>query len=285
MLQTYLREYAVTLDETTYQVQLKDDLNYGANQSFEDGSYWSTPWFSKFWKRSFLTKLRHVGVQVAPGSYVLDCACGQGYLGESLETAFGTKSILCDLSRIQLAEFMSHRKGVPSPIAVIANLLCLPFRNQSFDFVVGNSFLHHLQDVPAALREINRVTKPGGKAVFFHEPTTTSTFWESFPVSLLKDTSPTEDWAGFTDLWMFTICDLERLIKQAGFTEVRVFGSGILSAVLLNWYFFLAIKNSWRSNNWIYPAYLLKVWLTQLDLCIQGIKARVSPSAMVVAQK
>jgi SAM-dependent methyltransferase len=38
--------------------------------------------------------------------------------------------------------------------------------SQAFDLVVGKAVLHHL-DVPSAAREIRRVLRPGGQAVFF----------------------------------------------------------------------------------------------------------------------
>jgi len=39
----------------------------------------------------------------------------------------------------------------------------LPFRDDEFDLTVGVMLFHHLVEVPAALREMGRVTKPDGK--------------------------------------------------------------------------------------------------------------------------
>ena len=39
----------------------------------------------------------------------------------------------------------------------------LPFRDDEFDLTMGVMLLHHLVDVPLALREMGRVTKPDGK--------------------------------------------------------------------------------------------------------------------------
>ncbi len=41
----------------------------------------------------------------------------------------------------------------------------MPFPDQSFDVVVGRSILHHL-DLPLAYKEILRVLRPGGRAIF-----------------------------------------------------------------------------------------------------------------------
>ena len=40
----------------------------------------------------------------------------------------------------------------------------LPFEDATFDRVSSNGVLHHTPDMPAALREIRRVLKPGGEA-------------------------------------------------------------------------------------------------------------------------
>lgn len=39
----------------------------------------------------------------------------------------------------------------------------LPFRDEEFDLTVGVMLFHHLVEVPPALREMGRVTKPDGK--------------------------------------------------------------------------------------------------------------------------
>ncbi len=41
----------------------------------------------------------------------------------------------------------------------------MPFRNQRFDFVMSVNMIEHLDDVPAALREMRRVCRDGGKIV------------------------------------------------------------------------------------------------------------------------
>ena len=133
--------------------------------------------------------------------------------------------------------------------------------------------------------KLHRVTKPKG-TITFYEPTTTSTFWQSFPLSLLKDTRATDATGNFTDLWTFDPADLTRLLEEAGFENVQVFGSGILGAFFLNWYLILATKLNWRSRLGVYPVYLMRVWLTQSDLWLQRLHPlHGSPSVMVVAKK
>jgi len=49
--------------------------------------------------------------------------------------------------------------------AHVADAECLPFKDDSFDAVWGSSILHHLH-LPTAARELRRVLKPEGLAVF-----------------------------------------------------------------------------------------------------------------------
>lgn len=42
----------------------------------------------------------------------------------------------------------------------------LPFENESFDIVISRYSAHHWYDVGKALREVKRVLKPGGRAIF-----------------------------------------------------------------------------------------------------------------------
>jgi ubiquinone/menaquinone biosynthesis C-methylase UbiE len=288
MINSHLVPYAVELDEPNYRVVLRDQLDYSANEAFADDSYWSAPWLARYWEKMFQIKIHAAGLAIRPAEKVLDCCCGHGYLGEVFEHRSRAEVTFCDLSATQLAALRARRarRGATQANVREADLLHLPFADATFDWVVGNSFLHHLPDVPAALRELNRVTRPGGRAVLFHEPTTTSIFWESFPLSLFKDTQPTATTGNFSDLWLFTPDSLVPVFEGAGFGNVRILGTGILSALLINWYLIVASKLRWQSRLGVYPAYLLRAWLNKLDLLFQPRwKQRRAPSIMVVATK
>lgn len=47
---------------------------------------------------------------------------------------------------------------------IVGGVYHLPFPSSSFDMVVSVGVLHHLQDLPKALGEIERVLRPGGEA-------------------------------------------------------------------------------------------------------------------------
>ena len=60
----------------------------------------------------------------------------------------------------------------------------LPFPDKSFDLIVGIDILHHV-DIPLAIREIKRVLKPGGLAVF-REPIEVPLFEKIRNTKLIK---------------------------------------------------------------------------------------------------
>lgn len=95
----------------------------------------------------------------------LDYGCGHGMAAVVLARAGATVSAF-DLSPgyVNEAQARAAANGV-SVNCVVAAGEELPFADNSFDAVWGNAILHHL-DLPRAARELRRVLKPGGVAVF-----------------------------------------------------------------------------------------------------------------------
>lgn len=107
--------------------------------------------------------------RVRSGAKVLDYGCGDGAYG-ALHAA--TRSDLditaIDLSpvAIEQARARAQSAGVLDRIDFrVMNAEQLELPDDEFDFVVGLGVLHHL-DLTASLREIRRVLKPDGGAVF-----------------------------------------------------------------------------------------------------------------------
>ncbi len=99
------------------------------------------------------------------GQRVLDYGCGHGMAAVVLARR-GARVIGFDLSPGYLAE--ARRRASANGVTidfVQADGERLPFAPASFDRVWGNAVLHHL-DVRRAARELARVLRPGGVAVF-----------------------------------------------------------------------------------------------------------------------
>ncbi len=96
-----------------------------------------------------------------PGQSVLDLAAGTG----SSSIAFnleGVRVVASDFSQGMLAE---GRKRHPELEFVFADATNLPFATNEFDATTISFGLRNVVDVEKALREMFRVTKPGGRVV------------------------------------------------------------------------------------------------------------------------
>ena len=120
------------------------------------------------WRKATLAAL---GAQ--PGETVLDLAAGTGTSAEPLADA-GVRVVACDLS-LGMLEVGKRRR--PDLAFVAGDALHLPFADGSFDAVTMSFGLRNVADVPGALAELLRVTRPGGRLVVceFSRPT-----WKPF---------------------------------------------------------------------------------------------------------
>lgn len=99
------------------------------------------------------------------GRSVLDYGCGHG-MAAVVMARRGARVTAFDLSFGYLDE--ARRRAAANQVSVDfvgADGARLPFSDASFDAAWGNAVLHHL-DIGVAVRELRRVLRPGGSAVF-----------------------------------------------------------------------------------------------------------------------
>jgi SAM-dependent methyltransferase len=122
-----------------------------ADAAFLDHETWIRPAFAHF------GDLR--------GKSALDLGCGHGMAAVVLARA-GAITSAVDLSPgyVDEAQARANANGVTVTFHVAA-AENLPFAHESFDVIWGNAILHHL-DLHIAGRELSRILKPGGVAVF-----------------------------------------------------------------------------------------------------------------------
>ena len=94
------------------------------------------------------------GIELEPGSMVLDVAAGTGSISRLLE-ARGYRVVAVDLS----AEMLSQHSGRLRVRAVADRL---PFPEKTFDAVTFGYLMRYVEDPVATLREVSRVLRPGG---------------------------------------------------------------------------------------------------------------------------
>ena len=116
------------------------------------------------WRRAVLEA-------VAPlaGERVLDLAAGTGTSSQPFADA-GARVVPCDFSLRMLAV---GKRARPALAFTAGDALALPFADSSFDAVTSSFGLRNVNDADAALRELQRVTRPGGRLVLceFSQPT------------------------------------------------------------------------------------------------------------------
>lgn len=106
--------------------------------------------------------------RIHPGSHVLDLASGTGDPAITLATRVGPNGRVTatDLSESMLAVARENARGLQNVSFRVADAQSLPFEDASFDAVTCRLGIMYFVDLSKALREIRRVLKPGGRAVF-----------------------------------------------------------------------------------------------------------------------
>nr|WP_304503547.1 demethylmenaquinone methyltransferase [Corynebacterium lemuris] len=104
------------------------------------------------WRRRTRERL-----QLKPGERVLDLAAGTAVSTVELAKS-GAWCVACDFSQGMLAA--GRDRDVPK---VVGDGMQLPFADNSFDAVTISYGLRNIHDHEAGLREMARVTRPGGR--------------------------------------------------------------------------------------------------------------------------
>ena len=121
------------------------------------------PWMSPFRFPEIMPRIERNDKELK-GKHLLEVGCGLGF--EGLEyMKRGVRVTATDLtpSAVELARRHFEIAGFRPEDVLVADVLDLPFADQTFDAVSATGVLHHTGDTPRAVREIHRVLKPGGK--------------------------------------------------------------------------------------------------------------------------
>jgi ubiquinone/menaquinone biosynthesis C-methylase UbiE len=162
-----------------------------------------------------LLRLKNLA-QGQPGLHVLDMGCGAGHASFALAEG-GAEVIAYDVSPEMLAvvEGEKPRRGLTRLHTQPGPAERLPFQDACFDLVVSRLSAHHWADVPAALREISRVLRPGGNLIMIDivgpEIPQHDTLLQT--IEILRDPSHVRD---------YRISEWQSMFRCAGFAESNV---------------------------------------------------------------
>ncbi|MEV0325274.1 demethylmenaquinone methyltransferase [Micromonospora echinospora] len=134
------------------------------------------------WRRA-----TRAALALEPGERVLDVGAGTGVSTEELARS-GAYAVGADLSLGMLAAGRRVRPEVP---LLAGDALRLPFADATFDAVTISFALRNVSEPDAALRELARVTRPGGRLVVCEFSTPTNLAFRTVYLSYLMRSLPT----------------------------------------------------------------------------------------------
>ncbi len=121
-----------------------------------------------------------------PGERVLDLAAGTGTSSQPFADA-GAVVVPCDFS---LGMLQGGKKNLPALPCTAGDGMALPFADGSFDAVTISFGLRNIHDPVQGLRELRRVTRPGGRIVVCEFSTPTWTPFETVYSNYLMKALP-----------------------------------------------------------------------------------------------
>jgi SAM-dependent methyltransferase len=103
--------------------------------------------------------------EMPSGSAILDVPCGGGLAFRGLRPDQDVRYVAADLSAVMLdrARREAAKRGIAGIEFVEADVEALPFEDARFDLCVTYNSIHCFPDPAAALAEMTRVLRPGGR--------------------------------------------------------------------------------------------------------------------------
>jgi SAM-dependent methyltransferase len=169
---------------------------------------------------------------VGPGMRALDVGCGPGALTAALAEHLGEASVCAAEPSEPFAEACGIR--LPGVQVVVATAEALPFADHAFDAVLSQLVVNFMRDAEAGVREMARVTRPGGVVSscvwdYAGEMTLLRAFWDAarevVPESAAADEAAVMPWCAegdLADLWRRTgLCDVRSgpLVARASYLD------------------------------------------------------------------
>ena len=197
---------------------------------------------SERWSRNLATRMQydiyvhHLRQRVKPGDRLLDCGCGPGtYATVAME--IGARVTCLDLSSVQLATCRESARGAEEYVQGSVTDLS-HFADASFDIclALGGPLSYCFDQVGRALRELFRVTRPGGTlgvsvmslngALHHHFRGVLAVPLEMNRRIVASGDLPRE--VSGNECHMFRVDELKALLTEAGFVDIELSASGFL---------------------------------------------------------
>jgi arsenite methyltransferase len=171
--------------------------------------------------------LVHEALGAVPGDRVLDAGCGPGfYVAETLERVGPEGSVVgVDASEPMLALAAKRCEGHDNVGFEQGDVTSLPVADADFDRALSVQVLEYVADIPAALRELLRVLRPGGRVLIWDVDWATVSWHSDDPARMQR----------FLAAWDEHLADptlprtLSAQLRAAGFEDVEMTGHAFTS--------------------------------------------------------
>jgi ubiquinone/menaquinone biosynthesis C-methylase UbiE len=125
-------------------------------------------WYARTARRDaeFKTWVSRVNETVGAGGRVLEVAPGPGYLSVELARSGKYQVTGLDISKtfVEIAQVNARQANVPVDFR-LGSASDMPFADESFDFIICTAAFKNFTQPVQAIAEMQRVLKPGGKAL------------------------------------------------------------------------------------------------------------------------
>lgn len=188
----------------------------------------------RWWKRRLLSL-----ASVQPGERALDVCCGTGDVAFALARA-GADTVGFDFSEPMLSVARRRAAALPASMGTPprfeqGDALNLPFADGGFDVVTISYGLRNLADLDRGLRELLRVTRPGGRLLILDFGKPDSAVWRWGYFQYLRYLVPVFGrlFCGESDTHSYILASLEKYPAQRG-VEARLRELGCIDTRVVN---------------------------------------------------
>jgi ubiquinone/menaquinone biosynthesis C-methylase UbiE len=141
-----------------------------------------------------------------PGMKAADIGAGTGFVAEGLIRR-GVQVVAVDFAHEMIRQMERKFQGNPLLECRLGEGESLPLADESVDVAAANMYLHHVDHPPAAIREMVRIIRPGGKCII--------TDLDEHNFAFLQ-TEQHDRWMGFNRE------QLKVWLEEAGLHQVRI---------------------------------------------------------------